>query len=63
VRRALVPGAGEHLRQQDGEHDVAGRLGVRAAAAGHPQGDEEQRADVSGHGHSLPGGEDGRAPD
>jgi len=53
----------EHPREQDGEHDVAGGLGVRAAAARRPQGDQEQRADVSGHPHSLPEGEDGRAPD
>ena len=32
VRRAFVAGAGEQLGEQDGEHEIARAVGVRAAA-------------------------------
>ena len=45
VRRPVVAGRGEQLREQDREHDAARRLRVRAAARLSAQGDQEQRAD------------------
>jgi hypothetical protein len=47
VRRPFVAGAGEQLREQDREHEVARGLGVGAAAGGRAEGEEEQRAKVA----------------
>ena len=54
---------GEELRQQHGEHDLAGGLRVGTAARLDAQGEQEQRAEVVRHRHMFPGGEDGRVPD
>jgi len=62
VRRPVVSGSGEQLREQDREHDVAGGLRVGSAPARCAQGDQEQRAHVAGHGHIVPCGDDGRMP-
>jgi hypothetical protein len=66
VRRAVVAGPRDDLREHDREDDLARRLGVRAAARLRPEGDEEERAEVSRHAVDdliPPGerGEDGRA--
>jgi len=63
VRRPVVSGSGEQLREQDREHDVAGGLRVGPAPARGPQGDQEQRAHVTGHREIVPYGDDGRTPD
>ncbi len=47
MRRAVVAGAREQLREQDREHDVAGGLGVRAAPGGGAQGEGEERAQLA----------------
>jgi hypothetical protein len=63
VRRPVVRGAGEQLRQEDREHDLPRSLGVRASARLDAQGEQEQRAGVVRHRHIFSGGEDGRTPD
>ena len=42
VRRTFVTRAREQLREQDREHEVARGLGMRAAAGGGAQGEDEQ---------------------
>jgi hypothetical protein len=53
LRRPVVRRVREDLREQDREHDVAGGLRVRAARAGRPEGDQQERARVAGHAADL----------
>jgi hypothetical protein len=46
VRRAGVAGPGEELREEHGEDDLAGRLGVRPAATARTQREDEQAAQL-----------------
>jgi len=48
VGRALVAGAGDQLREQDREHEIARRVGVGAAARRCAQREEQKRAQVAG---------------
>jgi hypothetical protein len=63
VRRPVVARAGQQLREQDREDDLARRLRVRTAARLGAQGDQEQGAEVVRHHHIFAGGEDGRGRD
>jgi hypothetical protein len=63
VRRAVVRRAGEHLGEDDREHDLAGRLRVWASARLGAQGDQEQCAEVVRHRHIFAKGEDDRSRD
>jgi len=56
-----VARAGEHLREQDRQDDVAGGLGVRPPPARRPQGDQEQRAHLAGHAGIVADADDGRS--
>ena len=49
VRRAVVLGAGEQLRDEDDEDHLPRRLGVAARSATRAQGDDEQRGKVAPH--------------
>jgi hypothetical protein len=61
VRRPVVRGAGEHLREDDGQDDLARRLRMRAPGRLGAQGDQEQGAEVMRHRHMVAKGEDGRS--
>jgi hypothetical protein len=63
VRRPVVGRSGQHLGEDDREHDLAGGLRVRAPAGLGAQGDQEQGAEVVRHRDILAGGEDGRSRD
>jgi hypothetical protein len=58
VRRAFVLRAGEQLREQDGQDEIARGVGVGAAAGRCAQGEEQKRAQVA-----RGGGGAGRARD
>jgi hypothetical protein len=60
VRRAVVRGAGQHLGEDDRQHDLARRLRVRAPARLGAEGDQEEGAEVVRHRHIVAGGEDDR---
>ena len=71
VRGPFVGGAGEQLRKEDRQHDLARGLGVRAPARLGAQGDQEEGTEVVRHEHIFAGredaegagGEDDRCPD
>ena len=49
VRRPFVLGAGEDVGEQDRQHDLPRRLRVRPLPRLHPEGDQEERAEIAGH--------------
>jgi hypothetical protein len=49
MRRPFVLGAGEHVSEQDRQHDLPRGLGVRTLARLSPEGDQEEGAEVAGH--------------
>jgi hypothetical protein len=49
VRRAVVAGAREELRDQDQQDDLAGRLSVRAGAPARTQGHDQQGGEFAPH--------------
>jgi hypothetical protein len=65
MRRPLVAGAREHLRDEHAQHDLPRRLGVRTARGSSPDGDQEQRAKILRHGaegfHAGPTRQGGRS--
>jgi hypothetical protein len=54
MRRTGVAGVRQQLGEQQGEDEVASRLGVRAAPVGRPQREREERAQLAG-GHPCVG--------
>ena len=53
MRGPGVLGAGEELGDEDGEHDLARELGLRAAPALGTQGPGEERAEIAPHLHQM----------
>jgi hypothetical protein len=47
VRGAFVTGAGEQLREQDGEDEIARGVGMGAAAGRGADGEEQERAEIA----------------
>ena len=62
VRRPVVLGAGEDVREQDREHDLPGGLRVRPLSGLSAKGDQEEGADVAWHSPIFARARDGLHP-